>query len=330
MHANSGRRTLALPMRDAARPSVLIAFWALALFLVWSNSFLAIGYLLGGEQATARFDWLSLTVARFVPVGLLCLGICLAVWPREAIRLARTRWRRLLLCGTFTVPMYSFALYWGQQHGIPAPIASLETALAPLFLMLLSALFLGERLSKRKIAGFVVALVGLTLIARAKDAGAGGSYAGLVAITAVAPLGWAVYSAVTKPIAHEVPPVLWAYLCLAFGGVPLVLLLPFTGGPELVRLDAPGWVALLYLIGPCTVFGNAAWGWLMKHLPASSVGFTIFLNPPLTTLSKAILSVALPAVFVFRIVPLEWAGGAVVLLGMAIALWPRAVPPSGD
>ena len=44
-------------MRDAARPGVLVAVWALALFLVWSNSFLAIGYLLGGEQAAAQGDW---------------------------------------------------------------------------------------------------------------------------------------------------------------------------------------------------------------------------------------------------------------------------------
>ena len=87
----------------------------------------------------------------------------------------------------------------------------------------------------------------------------------------------------------------------------------------------PGWIALLYLIVPCTVFGNAALGWLVKHLPASSVGFTIFLNPPLTTISKALLAAMLPAVFVFRIVPLEWLGGAIVLLGMAIALWPH--PP---
>ena len=307
----------------ASRSGVLVASWALALFLVWSNSFLAIGYLLGGERAAAQFDWLSLTVARFVPVGLVGLVLCLVVWPRSTREVVARRWRRLLVCGALSVPGYSFALYWGQQHGIPAPIASLETALAPLFLMLLSALFLGERLSRRKVAGFEIALVGLVLSARAKDVGNGGSYAGLVAITALAPLSWAIYSAVTKPIAHEVSPVHWAYLCLAFGGLPLVFLLPFTGGPELMTLDVPGWVALLYLIVPCTVFGNAAWGWLVKHLPASSVGFTIFLNPPLTTLSKALLGVLLPAVFVFRIVPLEWVGGGVVLLGMAVALWPR-------
>jgi hypothetical protein len=39
--------------------------------------------------------------------------------------------------------------------------------------------------------------------------------------------------------------------------------------------------------------------------------------------SKALLAVLVPTVFVFKIVPLEWLGGAVVLVGMAVALWPR-------
>lgn len=294
--------------------------WSLLLFLIWSNSFIAIGYLLGSEGEPARFDWVALTAARFLPVGSICLVLCVVLWRRETVRVVRARWRRLILCGLLAVPGYNLALYHGQQHGIPPPVASLETALAPLFLMMLGAAFLGEPLSRRKVVGFVVALVGLVLIAQAKDTGRSASYPWLVAITALAPLSWAFYSALTKPVSRECSPILWAYLTLVFGTVPMLFVLPFRGWPELTRLDAPGWGALLYLAILCTVFGNAAWTWLVKHLPASSVGFTIFLNPPLTTISKALLAAALPAVFVFQIVPLEWIGGAIVLLGMAIAL----------
>ncbi len=45
-----------------------------------------------------------------------------------------------------------------------------------------------------------------------------------------------------------------------------------------------------------------------------------FLNTPLTTISKVVLAAAFPAAFAFRVVPLEWLGGAIVLLGMAVAL----------
>ena len=42
-----------------------------------------------------------------------------------------------------------------------------------------------------------------------------------------------------------------------------------------------------------------------------------------TTLSKAVLAIALPASFAFRVTGLEWVGGAVVLVGMAVALTGR-------
>ena len=58
----------------------------------------------------------------------------------------------------------------------------------------------------------------------------------------------------------------------------------------------------------------------MKLLPASTVGLTIFLNPPLTTTGKFVLSTFLPGTFTFSIAPQEWVGGAVSLAGVAIAV----------
>ena len=42
------------------RPLLLVVA-ALGLFLVWSNSFIAISYLLGADKAAARLDWRALT-----------------------------------------------------------------------------------------------------------------------------------------------------------------------------------------------------------------------------------------------------------------------------
>ena len=44
---------------------------------------------------------------------------------------------------------------------MPAPIASLTTTLVPLFVMMLAALTLGERLTARRMVGFGVAAVGM-------------------------------------------------------------------------------------------------------------------------------------------------------------------------
>ena len=306
---------------------------ALGLFLVWSNSFVAISFLLGGDRSAARLDWVSLTVARFLPAAAVCAVYCLGFHRRESLDVARRHWRRLLACAIAAVPGYNFALYYGQQHGVPAPIASLTTTLLPLMVMSLAALFLHEPLTRNRILGFVVAALGMGLVASARRGEGGAAYAVTVAVTALAPLTWSIYTVLSKPMAHRVPPLLWTYLSVGLGGL---LVLPFLPGPvwtQCLALDGVGWFAVLYLTFPCTVLGFALWTWLLKHLPASSVGFTVFLNPPLTTLSKLALAALFPAVFLFQVTARELVGGVVALPELLIAVAPRQNlrkgPPKG-
>jgi drug/metabolite transporter (DMT)-like permease len=293
---------------------------ALGLFAVWSNSFIAIGYLLGAEGAAPRFDWLSLTVARFLPVAVICAVYCFGFRRQESVALLRSHPVRLAFCGLLGVWGYNFALYFGQQHGVPAPIASLETALVPLFLMILGAAVLKEQLTVSRLGGFAVALAGMIVISRAKDLDGAGSYGLLIAITALAPLAWSIYSVLSKPVIRHHSPLVWSYLMIAVGGLPLLLVLPFSGGPEMISLDGTGWLAVGYLSLACTVLGFAVWTWLVKHLPASSVGFTVFLNPPLTISFKVLFAALFPATFAFTIVAQEWIGGALAMAGMLIAV----------
>jgi len=302
------------------RPWVLAAA-ALFLFLIWSNSFIAVSFLLGGEGTAARLDWVSLSLARFLPASALCAAYLLLFRRTEALSVLRGHWRRLLICGFFAVPGYHFALGYGQQHGVPAPIASLTTTLVPLFVMTLAALFLNERLTGRRLAGFAVAATGMTIIATAKLDDAGLDYPLLIAITALAPLSWSCYSVISKPMAGRVSPIVWTYLATTIGSV---LQLPVLPGPvwnRLAEMDGIGWSAVLYLSIPCTVMGYALWTWLLRHLPATTVGFTVFLNPPLTTASKLALAFLFPATFLFTIQLGEWIGGAITLTGMAVAVY---------
>jgi drug/metabolite transporter (DMT)-like permease len=227
---------------------------------------------------------------------------------------------------------------------VPAPVASLVTALVPLVLLVLAALFLAEPLTGRKVAAFSIALAGLATIAVshrviATGAGGGGArasalgYAGLLGVTALAPLCWSVFSVLSKPVTAEASPLDWTSLTLGLGSLPLVAALPWRGGRELAALDGAGWGALLYLSILCTVVGYAVWSALLRRLPASTVGFFTFLNPPLTAASKWALAVALPATFAWDVAPLELAGAGLALAGLALALAPSrstgAVPESG-
>jgi len=301
--------------RGTPTPGWLLAAGTLLLFFFWSQSFLAIEWLIH----EGRFDWLSLTAARFSLVSTLCGGWLLLFRRSEAAEVLKRHWRRVIVAGLFCVPGYNLALYWGQEQRVAAPIASLLTTLAPLFVMLLSALFLSERITLRRGLGFLVALTGVVLIARSGSGLRGASYPLLVAVTALGPLSWSFFTVVSKPVTGRVPPLVWTYLCIVAGTVPTLTWLPFRGLPEFVALDGAGWLALLHLVLLCTVLGFAMWVWLLSRLPATSVGFTIFLNPPMTTTQKVLLSALFPALFAFTVSTGEMIGGLVMLTGVGVA-----------
>ncbi len=318
------------PLQPSARqpspPPIALILVAFGLFLVWSNSFVAIEFLLEGEAP--RFHWMSLTVARFLPAAVVG-GIYLALRRRhEAVAVIRAQPLRLLACGALMVPLYNFALGFGQQQGVPASVASLTTTLAPLFVMVLAGVFLGERATRRTISGLAIAAAGMAIIATSRESGADVDYSWAVLVTAGAPMSWACYSVLSKPVAGRASPVVWSYLTTGVGGLLVLPLLPGAVWRRWCELDGAGWVALLYLSLPCTVLGFALWTWLLRHLPATAVGLLVFLNPPLTTVSKWTLARWAPATFQFGITAGEWVGGAVVLAGLALALSRRLLARS--
>jgi O-acetylserine/cysteine efflux transporter len=307
-------------------PFLLTAF---GLFLIWSNSFIAGSYLLGTEGRPATLDFVGLSVLRFVPILPFTLIYCFGFRRRESTELLRKYPWRVLSCGLLGSPGYNLALYYGQQNGVPPSVASLTTALVPMFVMLLAALFLAERLTLRRVVAFLIALAGLFVIALSKgDAGEIMDYGRVLAITALAPLFWSIYSILAKPVMARSSPIVFTYLAMSIGGLPLLVLFPWKGKAEAARLPTDAWMAILYLSVLCTLLGYAVWTWLLRHLPASTLGFTVFLNPPLTTVSKLVLSVLFPAVFLWQLNLLEWLGGGLALLGLALAVWPRRRQPA--
>lgn len=309
---------MSVPAAPGPRPGVLVAV-TLALFLVWSQTFLAFEVLLAPRSGDPPLGWLDLVVLRMVLVGIVAATWCFGARRRASVALLRRHPRRLVACGLLSVVGYNAALYYGLSHHVSGPVASLLTTLSPLYLVVLGRVLLGETVPVRKWAGVALGLAGVAILSSAKEAGAAAG-AGAVLLVATAPLLWSGHTALTKQVAHEHSPVLWTYLVLAVGALPLLLLVPFAGGPALARLDGAGWALLAYLVLLGTVAGNAVWSWLLRHLPASTVGLTIFLNPPLTTAGKWVLSRVRPDAFQFRITGPEWVGGAVALLGVAVAV----------
>jgi drug/metabolite transporter (DMT)-like permease len=291
----------------------------LGLFLVWSNTFLVFEELLRPARGAAALRWRELVLVRFLPTAALCAAWLAVARRRQVAAILREHPGRLLASAALCVPLYNSLLYFGMEHRVKGPVASVLTALAPLYVVALGAVFLRERLGPRRGIGLALGLGGVGLLATAGKPGeAAGPIA--VAVTALAPLAWAAYTVLTKPVTRNHSPLDWTFLVLAVGGAGTLPLLPFADLDRVAALGGAQVGLVAYLVLAATLGGFAAWSWLLRHLPAGTVGLTIFLNPPLTLGTKALLAALWPASFEVSILPVEIASAVLALAGVALAV----------
>jgi drug/metabolite transporter (DMT)-like permease len=185
---------------------------------------------------------------------------------------------------------------------------------APLFVLLLTPRFLGDRISARNLTSFAVALVGVVIIAGGDFRFSPGAFVGdLMALGgAVCMAG---YLIVGKRLRREVS--LAGYLTIVYGGAAVTLI------AAVAVLRVPAWptaaVAWLPLLGMAvgpTLTGHTLLNWALAHLEAYRVNLAVLFEPVLAALwTWAFLGEAPP----LHVVP----GGALVLGALALEYLPH-------
>lgn len=205
-------------------------------------------------------------------------------------------------------------------------------SIAPLFVGLLSPLFLHERPTRRVAFGILMAFAG-TLVIAGQDACAG-SAAGfacpplrelfggpalrgdLLALAGAATV--AGYMLIGRRVRARVP--LIPYISLTYGcaAVGLILMALIAGQP-LAGFPAPayGWFALL-AIGP-QLIAHSTYNWTLRWLPAALVSISLLGEPVGSTALAWLLLGEVPAGWTL-------AGAAVILAGIVLATWRPAQP----
>jgi len=233
------------------------------------------------------------------------------------IRPPRIGARRVIAIG-LTLSAGQFALLFvAMDHGLPAGLASLVLQLQAVFTIALAVAFLGERPSRRQLAGAAVALAGIGVIAAGR---AEGVPLGALALCVGAALSWGTGNVLVRraqaPDAVSLlvwtslvpPPVLLA-LSFAFDG-------PARMGDALGSIDAGGVAALLYVVVASTAFGFGTWAWLLRRHPASRVA-------PFTLLVPVVGIAAAWVLLAERPTAAELAGCLIVLAGLSLTSLPR-------
>jgi drug/metabolite transporter (DMT)-like permease len=292
--------------------------------LVWGGVVVAI------KEALLYLSPAELALMRYGPAALV-FGALLCLFQRQATReLLRSEWRRLAvmgLCGVFVNPL---AINTGESL-IPASTASLIIFFNPLFVFVLSALFLHERVTWRRLLGLGLAFVGAFVVVRF---GAGYSiglrYLRGVLVTVCGTLAWAVYTVLGRPVAERYPPLAVTGVATMLGTIPLLLIARPALVGKLAAMPWQGWAGLAYLALLGTVVGFTIWSAALSQMEATNVGAFFYLVP-LWGVALSWLLLGDP------ITPATVLGTAIVLSGLVLvnhqprgAARPRAALPVAE
>ena len=227
----------------------------------------------------------------------------------------RTPWRWLVLYGLFLGAGQFGLLYFALRSDISPGLASLVIQAQVFFTIGLSAWIFGERVTAVTLAGSALAVAGLALIASHVD---GSSTPLGIAIVLCAALAWGCANIVAKKAAAQsrgsfsmLSFVAWASI---FAVPPLLALtLTIEGGAawrSLGEAGAAAWAAAAWQVIGNTLFGFAAWSFLLSRYDAAVVSPWALLIPVFGMGASAFfLGEALPA--------WKLGGGALMLAGIA-------------
>ena len=276
---------------------------ALAVVSVWGTNFvvikLALGHLPPLLFASLRFS-LALVPAMFF-------------LPRPAVR-----WQNLALYGVL-IGVGQFGLLYVAMNGYISPgIASLVIQSQAFFTIGLSMRLTGERVRVFQWFALLLAAGGIAIIVLHTDGTT--TVAGLVMIL-LAALSWAGGNMAAK---HGAPANMLAYVVWssAFAIPPLFALsLAIEGWDAAVagveQANFITWAAVAWQSWANTLFGYAAWGWLLARNPAATIAPMSLLVP--------VFGMGASAVFLAEPLP-AWklTAAALVMAGLALnLLWPR-------
>jgi O-acetylserine/cysteine efflux transporter len=275
---------------------------ALAVVAVWGSNFVVI------KLALAHMPPLLFATLRFMVV----VAPMVLVLPRPAVP-----WGNLAAYGLL-IGVGQFGLLFVAMNGHISPgLASLVIQVQVFFTIGLALLMAGETLRRVQWLALALAASGLAVIVTHTDGSTTALGLGLVMLAA---LSWAGGNLVSRAAGriNMVAYVVWSSL---FAVPPLAALALWAEGWDallagVLQADVAAWAAVAWQAWGNSIFGYAAWGWLLSRYSAATITPMALLVPLFGMGSSAWwLGESLPA--------WKLAAAALVMGGLALnLLWP--------
>ncbi|MCR1162476.1 EamA family transporter [Paenarthrobacter sp. UW852] len=249
------------------------------------------------------------------PLLFVAIRFLLVVFPFILfIRKPDVGWKAIVGVGLFMSAGQFGLLYLGMALGMPAGLASLVLQAQVLFTILLASRFLGERPSRRQLAGVVLGIAGLAVVALGRSAVA--PVLPLMIVLAAA-LSWAVGNVVARHSKAKsgLGLVVWsgAVVPVPLAGLSLVVDGPDAVWATLSDLQAATILSAIYTAVFASLVGYGIWNRLLSLYPSSDVVPFTLLVPVVGMTAAWLVLNEVPTVA-------EVLGGLILLLGVATAV----------
>lgn len=276
---------------------------ALAVAVLWGINFVAIDL---GLHTNGR---------EVPPLLFVAMRFLLVVFPFILfIRKPEVGWKAIIGVGLFMSAGQFGLLYLGMALGMPAGLASLVLQAQVLFTIVIAARVLGERPSRRQMAGVVLGVAGLAVVALGRSAVA--PVLPLMIVLAAA-LSWAVGNVVARhsKAASGLGLVVWsgAVVPVPLAGLSLMVDGPDTVWATLSDLQPATILSAIYTAVFASLIGYGIWNRLLSLYPSSDVVPFTLLVPVVGMTAAWLVLNEIPTLT-------EILGGLILLLGVATAV----------
>ena len=233
------------------------ALAAVAVAIIWGANFVVI------DAGLHDMPPLTFVALRFAAVIVPAIFL---------VKRPQVPWRDILLIGLFLSFGQFGLLYLALHLGMPPGLASLVVQVQVIFTVVIAALALHERPTRRQQLGVLIGLVGLAVVAFGRTADV--PVLALVLCLAGA-LSWAAGNVITRRVGSSsgLSMTVWSALVVP---VPMFALSLLVDGPAAVanglrHIDAVTIGSTLYTAYLCSLFGYGVWNSLLARYPTASV-----------------------------------------------------------
>jgi drug/metabolite transporter (DMT)-like permease len=250
------------------------------------------------------------------------LGLLLAArLSGDSIRIPREHWGKVLALALFNIAAWNGLILFGVQQ-MPAGRSAILAYTMPVWTVLFGMALLHEPLSRRKIIGLVLGMLGMAVLLGEDVRHITGSPMGTLFILAAA-ISWAFGTVLLRRWKPPVPQNTLTGWMMLIGWLPIAVCVPlFDEHPisSLAHMSGTAWFAVLYNIFLAGTVAHWAWFTMARTLPVAVSSLSSLPVPVVGVLSGILFLGERPG-------PSEYIALALVLASLSAVLFAPATKP---